>query len=89
MLPLLFFLMLMFIIFNIASASIGIQYYNKCEKIREQPMMRKNHGFLIATLVISLLLGPLGIYKTITIGPAKKNFQTLAGQAMSMPMGGV
>lgn len=87
MLPFLFFIMLMSTIFNIASASIGIQYYNKCEKIREQPMMKRNLGFLIAALVLSLILGPLGIYKTITIGPAKKNFQTLAGQAMSMPMG--
>lgn len=86
MLPLLFFLMLVCTIFNIASASIGIQYYNKCEKIREQPMMRRNRGFLIAALVLSLLLGPLGIYKTVTIGPAKKQFQNLAGQAMSMPM---
>jgi len=42
-------------IFGIAATAIGIQYYNKCKTLQEDPAMKRNRNFLIAIMVMSIL----------------------------------
>jgi len=39
----------------IAASSIGIQYYNKCQKLQEDSKMTRNRDFLIFLLAAALL----------------------------------
>jgi len=41
--------------FGIAASAIGIQYYNKCDKLHDDKAMKRNRNFLIAILVMSIL----------------------------------
>ena len=41
--------------FGIAATAIGIQYYNKCDKLQDDDAMKRNRNFLIAILVMSIL----------------------------------
>ena len=41
--------------FGIAAAAIGIQYYNKCDKLQEDSGIKLNRNFLIFILVASIL----------------------------------
>jgi hypothetical protein len=41
--------------FGIAATAIGIQYYNKCDKLKDDKAMTRNRNFLIAILVMSIL----------------------------------
>lgn len=41
--------------FGIAATAIGIQYYNKCEKLQDDKAMKRNRNFLIFILVASIL----------------------------------
>jgi len=42
-------------IFGVAASAIGIQYYNKCEKLHGEKGMKRNRNFLIFILVASIL----------------------------------
>ena len=41
--------------FGIAATAIGIQYYNKCDKLQDDKAMTRNRNFLIAILVMSIV----------------------------------
>lgn len=41
--------------FGIAATAIGIQYYNKCDKLQDDKAMKRNRNFLIAIMVMSIL----------------------------------
>lgn len=43
-------------VFSIASASIGIQFYNKCYPAGEPGISRGNWGFLIFVMVLNIIL---------------------------------
>ena len=59
-------------IFGVAATAIGIQYYNKCDKLHDDAAMKRNRNFLIAIMVMSILamvgLGYLGFKKGKKIG---------------------
>ena len=75
--------------FGIAAAAIGIQYYNKCDKLQEDGGMKRNRNFLIFILVASIL-AMLG-FMFFAFKKGKKvtnNYRMGGGPAAPAPMGG-
>lgn len=59
------FLVILFLCFvALAMSSIGIQFYDKCKSLHDDDNMRNNLIFLIATLVVSVIVGGVVTYRT-------------------------
>mgnify|MGYP001182860933 FL=1 len=65
------FLILILAIFGVASSSIGIQYFNKSEKIRSEKPMRKNRIFLIVSIPLYVIFAVAGIFLATKLIPAR------------------
>ena len=49
----------------LAMSSVGIQFYNKCKSLHDDNTMKNDRDFLIVTLIASMIVGGVFIYRTV------------------------
>lgn len=49
-------------VLGIAAGAIGIQYYNKCDKLHDEKSMKRNRNFLIFFIIFSILTIAIGFF---------------------------
>lgn len=84
---LLMFIILAIGVMGIAMGSIGIQYYNKCDTLKDDKDMKRNRNFLIGMLIVSVLMTLYSLYRLGTSGKAKRAYSNMqAMYASRFPM---
>ena len=68
-------------VLGIAAGAIGIQYYNKCDKLHDEKSMKRNRNFLIFFIILSILTIAIGFFLGFKKGKKLTN-NYAAGAAM-------
>lgn len=72
-------------VLGIAAGAIGIQYYNKCDKLHDEKDMKRNRNFLIAFIILSILTIAIGFFFGFRKDKRVMNNNRMGG-AMAAPM---
>ena len=63
---------ILFAVMVIAASSIGIQFYDNCDGLKDNVKMKTNRNYLIAILVMAILATIFFMYKGATHNVTKK-----------------